>query len=128
MPPKKKRYTLTDNAERDFREAKKWSLARWNKKLTKQYFIDLHEGAEWIAANYTSLAEKEHLTQTTGLGIYAVREHYILYVPILPQFIIIVALIRQCRDVPKIIKENSFIFRRELKHVLGEFDDSLLPK
>ena len=117
MPGKGRRYLLTETAERDFREARRWSLARWGPELTRQYFADLHAGAQDTAKNYRTLARKDHLTVTSGLGIRAVREHYLVYVPIGKRNIVIVALIRQTRDVPAILKANSFVIRRQLDEI-----------
>ena len=112
-------YTLTKTAEQDFRQAKRWSLSRWGKPLTKQYFTDLHTGAEYIAANHKSLQKRDTLTDETGLGIHPVREHYVIYVPNGDKDIVIVALIRQTRDVPNILKANQFIIQRELKDIFN---------
>ena len=116
---KKRHYTLTRTAERDFRQAKTWSLARWGKALTRKYFEDLHNGAEYVACHLSTIHAKDHLTGDTGLNVYAVREHYMVYVSTSPDKIIIVALIRQIRDVPNILKANHFVFKRELKEILG---------
>ena len=118
MPGTGRHYILTETAERDFREARRWSLSRWGPELTKQYFADLHAGAEDTAENYQSLAQKDHLTGTSGLGIRAVREHYLVYVPIGDRSIVIVALIRQTRDVPAILKANSSVIRRQLVEIV----------
>lgn len=53
------------------------------------------------------------------LLVWPIREHYIIYQPFKKQKIIIVALIRQLRDVPAIIGENRFIIERELKKING---------
>jgi len=118
---KKIHYILTLTAEQDFRQAKAWSLSRWGKKLTHKYFKDLHNGAEYVAAYQSSLQNKDYITGDTGLNVYAVREHYIVYVSTSPTEIIIVALIRQIRDVPTILKANHFVFKRELKEILGKY-------
>jgi len=112
-------YTLTKTAEQDFRQAKRWSLSRWGKPLTKQYFTDLHIGAEYIAANHKSLQKRDTLTDETGLGIHPVREHYVIYVPNGDKDIVIVALIRQTRDVPNILKANQFMIQKELKDIFN---------
>ena len=111
-------YTLTETAEQDFRQAKRWSLSRWGKTLTRQYFEDLHQGAEYIAANHKSLQKRDNLTGESALGIHPVKEHYIIYVPTGDKQIVIVALIRQTRDVPNILKRNQFIVQRELKDIM----------
>ena len=111
----RKHYILTKTAERDFREAKAWSLKRWGAELTRQYFEDLHNGAEYIAQNHRSLRERDDLTGDTGLGVHPVREHYVVYTPMDTDEIIIVALIRQARDVPGILKTHSYKIRQELK-------------
>ncbi len=120
MPGTGRHYILTETAERDFREARRWSLSRWRPESTKQYFADLHAGAEDSAKKYRSLAQKDHLTGTSGLGIRAVREHYLVYVPIGNRNIVIVALIRQTRDVPAILKASSFLIRRQLDGIAGK--------
>ncbi len=115
----KRSYVLTKTAESDFRSARDWSLKRWGKSITQQYFKDLHEGAESIAKNQFALAESSDLTSSEQLLVWPVREHYIIYLPFKKQKIIIVALIRQSRDVPAILGENRFIIERELKKING---------
>jgi len=117
---KNQNYVLTSTAANDFRNARRWSLSRREKALTGQYFIDLHEGAEQIAKSGLSLPESDSLTGINDLGIYAIREHYMIYVPAEEKKIIVVALIRQSRDVPTILQANGYIIRRELKEILAK--------
>ena len=117
MPRKSKYYVLTPTAERDFRQARKWSIERWGKELTLQYFTDLHDGAENIAKNQKAFQARQHLGERVELDIATVREHYIIYVPITNTRIAIVALIRQTRDVPKILEANAFAIKRELEEI-----------
>jgi plasmid stabilization system protein ParE len=111
----KRSYILTRTAESDFRSARDWSLKRWGKSITQQYFKDLHEGAESIAKNHFSLANSLDVTGSEELLVWPIREHYIVYLPSQNQKIIIVALIRQSRDVPAILGKNRFLIERELK-------------
>ena len=122
MPTTGRPYVLTATAERDFREARRWSQSRWGSELTNQYFADLHAGAMDTAKNCRVLADKVHMTGTGGLGIRAVREHYLLYVLIGKQNIAIVALIRQTRDVPAILKASGFLIRRQLDEILKKLN------
>ena len=114
---RRKRYILTKTAERDFRDAKTWSLKRWGAELTHQYFEDLHKGAEYIAQNHRSLRERDDLTGEAGLRVHPVREHYVIYTPLDTDKVIIVALIRQTRDVPGILKSHSYKIRQELNEI-----------
>ena len=120
MAGKRRRYILTETAEQDFREARGWSLSRWGRKLTKQYFTDLHECAERIARNSGRFAPMERVPNTAELSVYPIREHYLVYVPIREKRIAIVALIRQTRDVPAILNANGFVIRRQLKKILAK--------
>ncbi|MGS2724419.1 hypothetical protein ACVBEJ_11815 [Porticoccus sp. GXU_MW_L64] len=52
------------------------------------------------------------------LNLYPVREHYLVYVPVDGKGIVIVALIRQARDVPAILNANGFLIRRQLREIL----------
>ena len=119
---KKKSYTLTETAEWDFREARQWSRARWGEKQTKAYFFDLHNSAEYIAHHQASIAERASLVANTGLGLYPVKEHYLVYTPVNDSHIIIVALIRQVRDVPAILLANQFRIKREVKALQASLD------
>jgi plasmid stabilization system protein ParE len=124
MPGKRRHYILTASAERDFREARRWSLSRWGKELTKQYFTELHESAERIAKSHSAMPR---LTDTSELGIHPVREHYLVYVPISKNSIVIVALIRQTRDVPAILKANGFKIQRQLKEIFKKLEQGSIP-
>jgi len=115
---RRKSYILTETAVRDFREARRWSVARWGKKRTKLYFRQLHDGADYIATHQPAIAARDDLIGNTDLGVSAVGEHYLVYVPVSDTRIIIVALIRQTRDVPAILKANSFQIRRQLTAAL----------
>ncbi|MFT4925087.1 MAG: plasmid stabilization system protein ParE [Phenylobacterium sp.] len=115
---KKRHYILTETAQRDFREAKKWSMSRWGKALTKQYFSSLHQTAEQLGQRQNSFTK---ITDDTGLKVYPVREHYLVYLPLDKELIAIVSLIRQTRDVPAIIEANEFAIRRELKEIYEQF-------
>ncbi|MDQ6968869.1 MAG: type II toxin-antitoxin system RelE/ParE family toxin [Mariprofundaceae bacterium] len=112
--PSKKHYALTNLAERDLQEAKLWSISRWGREHTQQYFNDLHKAAENVATHYHLLNSREDLTGETGLSIHPVREYYLVYFPISEQYIIIVAVIRQSRDIPKILSKAAFMIRREV--------------
>lgn len=124
MPGKRRHYILTATAERDFWEARRWSLSRWGKELTKQYFTDLHESAKGIAQSHSAMPQ---LTDASGLGIHPVREHYLVYVPISKKRIVIVALIRQTCDVPAILKANGFKIQRQLKEMFKKLEQGAIP-
>jgi plasmid stabilization system protein ParE len=117
MAKKAKYYRLTVTAEKDFQEAKVWSLSRWGTEQTKKYFKDLHEGAERLGRDHLSYVKKENLAGINGLCVHAIREHYIVYVPMDEHSVVIVALIRQSRGVPAILKANHYLINRELKQI-----------
>ncbi|MDM3872463.1 type II toxin-antitoxin system RelE/ParE family toxin [Porticoccus sp. W117] len=119
MARKQRHYVLTETAEHDFREVRLWSLSRWGRELTKQYFADLHEYAERIARNPERFAAMEHVSNTAELNVYPVREHYLVYIPVSGKGIVIVALIRQTRDVPTILNANGFMIRKQLREVFA---------
>jgi len=124
-----KHYILTQRAEDDLREAKKWSQNRWGKKLTQEYFNDLHQAAQYAAMNHRALKNREDLTGDTGLSIHAIREHYLIYIPITDEYIIIAAVIRQSRDVPTILSKASFMIQREVINIQARIKrgELLLP-
>jgi hypothetical protein len=51
---------------------------------------------------------------------YPVREHYIVYEPLGPRFI--VAVIRQGRDIPAILQKWAAPVRRELIEIRGKIE------
>ena len=126
MAGKPRHYILTETAERDFREARQWSLSRCGKELTRQYFTDLYESAASIARNHQSPASMEHVAGISGLRVHAIREHYLVYVPISSNCIAIVSLIRQTRDVPAILKNNGVIVQRQLKEIFQKMEQGAI--
>lgn len=118
----RKSYVLTARAAADLREARVWSRARWGKELTNRYFQDLHEGAQYIAENHASFRDRQELAGGTALLLYPVREHYIVYEPLGPRFIAIVAVVRQGRDIPAILQKWAAPIRRELLEIRGKIE------
>ena len=116
------RYVLTARAAADLREARTWSRARWGKELTSKYFDDLHKGAQFVAENHSALRGRQELSGGTSLLVYPVREHYIVYEPLAEQFIAVVAVIRQGRDVPAILLKWSAPIRRELMEIRARIE------
>ena len=121
MPKRRRSYVLTETAARDFREARRWSKARWGDRTTRSYFQKLHNGAEYIAAHQTVISHRDELTEDTNLEVYPVGEHFLVYVPLDTTQIAIVALIRQIRDVPALLQANRFQIQRALNEALKEF-------
>jgi len=119
---RRKPYVLTARAAADLSEARVWSRARWGKELTNRYFEDLHEGAQYIAENHASFRDRQELAGGTALLLYPVREHYIVYEPLGPRFITIVAVIRQGRDIPAILQKWAAPIRRELIEIRGKIE------
>lgn len=117
-------YVLTPTARQHLREAKAWSRARWGQELTNRYFLELDQAARYIADNHPKFAARPELTGGSGLGIYPVWEHYIIYEPISPQTIAIVAFIRQGRDIPTLLSRHALLFKRELDAIQTKFSAS----
>ena len=113
-------YILTHTAEKDFREAKKWSRQRWGNDLTKLYFQDLHKAANTLAKNQKQFQAGEDLNDDTGLCIHAVREHYLVYIPRGGNQIIIVSLIRQTRDVPSILQSHAAQIKIDIDDIFSQ--------
>ena len=109
----KKRYVLTPTARAQLREAKSWSRARWGVALTQRYFEDLENAAQYVAAHHKEICQNPH----SELGVYPVREHYIIYTPLDEDTIAIVAVIRQGRDIPSLLQRYASVFARELREM-----------
>lgn len=118
----RKSYLLTARAVADLREAQAWSRARWGKEMTNRYFEDMHEGAQYIAENHASLRDRHELAGGTALLLYPVREHYIVYEPLAPHLIAIVAVIRQGRDIPAILQKWALPIRSELIEIRSKIE------
>jgi plasmid stabilization system protein ParE len=115
-------YVLTAWAAADLHEARAWPRSWWGEELTDRYFEDLHEGAKYIAENHVSFRDRHELGGSTALLLYPVREHYIIYEPLAPRGIAIVAAIRQGRDIPAILQKWVELIRRELTVIRGRVE------
>jgi len=122
-------YFLTQGAVDDIREVGDWSLERWGKEKTVQYLTDLHERLEYVAENFKSFENNKtnsDLSGDTGLLIYPVNKHYIVFVPIDEKSIAVAAVIRQGRDIPSILQKDGFTIRRELQEIRDRMAQGLI--
>lgn len=119
---RRKSYVLTARAAADLHEARAWSRARWGQELTNRYFQDLHEGAQYVAEHRASFRNRHELAGGTSLLLYPVREHYLVYEPLAPGIIAIVAVIRQGRDIPAILQKWAAPIRRELIEIRSKIE------
>ncbi|MEO1609213.1 MAG: type II toxin-antitoxin system RelE/ParE family toxin [Pseudomonadota bacterium] len=113
-------YVLTPGAVDDIREIADWSSGYWGKERTVKYLAELHEGLEYIAANFKVFEKSEarsDLSGGTGLLLYPVNKHFIAFIPIGEQSIAVAAVIRQGRDIPAILQKDGFAIRRDLKEI-----------
>lgn len=108
-----KPYHLSLTAIRQLKAHRAWSRRQFGEKVTRQYFADMDKGVRYIAKQYTALPARPELTGTTGMCIYPVREHYVVFVP-LSQGIFIASILAQSQNVPVILDECAALFRREL--------------
>jgi plasmid stabilization system protein ParE len=108
-------YFLSPTTISHLRDHKKWSLDKFGHATTKKYFQDLDKGFQYIADNYERFPKRSELTGESGLSIYPVREHYIVYVP-MKDDIHIADVLGQVQDIPNILNENAATFQRELVH------------
>lgn len=74
-----------------------------------------------------STLQKTMLPSATGMSspvvlrffIYPVREHYLVFEPLAPRLIAIVAVIRQGRDIPAILQKWAVPIQRDLIEIRG---------
>jgi len=69
-----KPYLLTPTARRHLRESRAWSISRWGRDLTEEYFTELHEAAIDLAKNHSMYRTREELAGGTGLFLFPFRE------------------------------------------------------
>lgn len=70
---------------------------------------------------------RHDLAGGTPLLLHPVREHYLVYEPLDGQRVVIVAVIRQQRDVPAILQKWAAPIRRELTELRAAIDDGKIP-
>lgn len=114
-------YVLTVGALDDIREIADWSLAHWGKAKTIAYLNDLHQGLAYIAANFKTFEynkTRDDLSGGTGLLLYPINKHYVVFVPMSEKTIAVAAVIRQGRDIASILQKDAFAIRRELEEII----------
>lgn len=62
-------YVLTPTAKKHLREAKAWSKTRWRDTMTAEYFLDLHQDAQYLAEHHTYNDDRPDLAGNSGLGV-----------------------------------------------------------
>ena len=108
----------------DIRDVVDWSLQRWGKLKTVQYLTELHQALEHIAANFKTFENnksRDDLSGGSGLLLYPVNKHYVVFTPISDKAIGVAAIIRQGRDIPSILQKDGFAIRLDLEEIRGRF-------
>ena len=72
----------------------------------------MDKGFQYIADNYGGFSARPEFTGESGLSIYPVREHYVVYVP-MHDGIHIADILGRVQDIPNILAENAATFQRE---------------
>lgn len=114
------RYVLTQSAAEDIRDLADWSLSRWGQEKTAAYLTELHQRLVYLSENLDTVQRNQtfaDLNGGTGLMLYPVQKHYVVFLPLGEQFIAVVAVIRQGRDVPAILKKHAIAIRGELQEI-----------
>lgn len=114
------RYFLTPGAAQDIREIGDWSLHRWGRDRTVRYLTDLHEGLEFVAANFKTFETsktREGLAGGSGLLLYPVNKHYAVFMPLGDTAIAVAAVIRRGRDIPANLQKGELVIWRDLQDI-----------
>jgi plasmid stabilization system protein ParE len=114
------RYFLTHSAAQDIRDLADWSLNRWGQEKTTHYLTELHEKLGYLSENLETFQRNQtyaDLNGGTGLLLYPVQKHYIVFLPLGEQSIAVAAVIRQGRDIPSILQKHAFAIREELQEI-----------
>lgn len=99
-------------------------MRRWGEELTVEYFSALDEAAKKLANNTKTFRTREELTGGTGLQLFPFREHFLVYEPLNERQIMIVAVLRQSQDIPRILSKGSFVIVKELESLRAQLRSS----
>lgn len=122
-------YRLTTGAAQDIREIADWSLERWGRDRTVRYLTEMHERLLFLAANFKMFESNTthgDLSGGSGLHLYPVNKHYVVFLPLGEQSIAVAAVIRQGRDIPAILQKDGFAFRRDVQDIKDKIAQGLI--
>ena len=74
--------------------------------------IGQHKNSSKILNRFQS---REELEGGTGIKLHAVRQHFLAYDRLDDNTIVFVAVLRQDRDIPGILRKGAYQISRELK-------------
>ena len=114
---KSPKYTLTKGAEADLDEIYRRSLERFGRDQTNTFMTALKKAAEFAADNHGKVPPRSQLTGESGLSLYPVHNHFIAYRPVADHHIVIIALLRQSRDIPAFVLAEAKRFRKDFAEI-----------
>lgn len=112
----KKNYAFTYAGRQAWEYAKKYSKRHFPHE-TKQYFSDVLDVIEALAANPHGYSYRDDLAAGTGLKIYGARKHYLIFSILLDDRIAIIAFEKKERDILGILSKRSEEIKRELSQL-----------
>ena len=112
----KRRFLFTPAGKKSWDRAKHYSRLHFPNE-TRQYFNDIVDVIESLAGRPHSYTYRDDLAANTGLKIYGVRAHYLIFSILPDDRIAIVAFEKKERDIFAILSRRSSEIRRELSHM-----------
>jgi toxin ParE1/3/4 len=113
-------YYLTPTAADDLREIGRRTADEWGNRQAQKYLDELRRGFERIAEYHKTFVNRDDMNGGTGLSLYHVGKHYVVYVPLTDNVVIIASLVYHSRDIPNHLKEIGFEIRRDLQTILEQ--------
>jgi plasmid stabilization system protein ParE len=120
------KYTLTRRAEADLDELHEKSLEQFGRIQTNKFMADLKKAAEFAANNIGKVPTRAHLVGDSGLSLYPIHNHFIAYRPVTEDHIVIIAIVRQSRDIAALITAESDRFRADFSEIEQKIKNGII--
>ncbi|GEM_PF-3241557 len=113
-------YTLTSIAEEDLIEIIRFSVVEFGKQQTLKHLQAIHEVSEYVGRNHKILRSRSEFAVDCSILIYPVEKYYMLCHAVSEEHILVLGYLANERDIPNIIKRNSYAINQEISKFMGQ--------
>lgn len=107
-------YRMAKIAMADLRRIAMDTRRQWGKDQALKYVAEMQEGFQHIADRHDALPQHSRLTGASKLRLHRIASHYICYLIMTPDLIIITGMLHERMDIPARLRELQTLTENDI--------------
>lgn len=114
-------FHITPTAARNPEQIAEDTAGQWGVGQAHKYLAELYAGFQYMADNPAMFPKRKEMAGKTDFLLHRIRHHYIIFKPIAPEAIAILAVIHEKMNVPARLAELKSKTSHEIEMIKSTF-------